>query len=136
MSRFFKYIFGVIILVSLNSCVLTPDEPEPEIIYKEKPLVHPRLPDATAFRYSDPFIVTKEKIAEMDDNIVLQCFEYDDGQDVAIDMERAMSYIRELTAVLCSYRKELDEPRCAMYNNSSNNSEKESTDGEEVQSKN
>ena len=111
----FRTITTGLMCLFLSGCILTP-EPETEIVYRDKPLVHPTLPEPATMRYNQPYIITKETMAKQDDNAVFQCFEYDDGQDLGVDMERARAYIRELTAVLCSYRENLDEPLCRQYN--------------------
>lgn len=91
------------------------EECKPTTIVESKPIIHPDLPKPVLFKYNDSFIITKETIREMDDNVVFQAFEFDDGQQLGVDLNNLKSYVRQLTSVLCSYRAELKEDICLQY---------------------
>lgn len=104
----------------LSGCIsngeYSPPKCPPTItVVDSKPIVHPDLPRPVVIRYNPPYIITKETIKELDDNVVLQAFEYDDGQSLGVDLNNLKSYIRQLNTVICSYRKELKEEVCKPY---------------------
>lgn len=102
--------------VLMTGCFLTP---EPIVIekpiYIEKPLIHPGLPEPFVFEYQAPEVVTKETIQNKPDNVVYQAFEWNDGQDLRIQLEKWLTYTRQLQGLLCLYRKELEEEFCQKF---------------------
>lgn len=95
--------------------------PEPVVdtrsVYNEKATIHEPLPEPQTFTYNDPYVITKETIEDDPDNVVYQCFEFDDGQELGISLQKQNQYIEKLKALLCSYREELNEAECEPYIN-------------------
>lgn len=113
MQRLIVIILGLFLLVG---CKLLPDPVIVEKpVYIEKPLIHPPFPEPFVFEYKAPHVITKETIQDDPDNIVYQGFEWDDGQDLVIQLQKWRDYTRKLTAVVCSYRRDLKEEICKQY---------------------
>lgn len=114
-----RIIYSLIIIATVifvSGCSLTP-EPQvvTKVVYVDKPLTHYPLPEPVNFHDGQIHIITKETIRDYPDNVVFQAFEWNDGQELRISLEDMVRYVQELTAVLCSYRKSLEEARCVPY---------------------
>lgn len=86
-----------------------------EIQYIEKPMIHPPLPTPINFHRGTPRVITKETILGEPDKSVFQCFEWNEGQELGISLNDTRSYINSLRAIVCSYRRELNEAYCKEF---------------------
>ena len=90
---------------------------EPEVIREpvevNKPVIHPEPPEPFIFEYQEPHVITKETINKEPDNVVFQCFEWDDGQRLRIQLEKWKANYLELKEKFCSYRVDIEnDPYC------------------------
>lgn len=112
MQRLILLLVGILMMTGC-SIFQTPD---PVIVtetqYIERQVSHPPLPRPVNFHSGDLRIVTADTIKNDPDRVVYQCFEWNDAQELAISLNDTRSYINSLKAILCSYRRELDEEFC------------------------
>lgn len=99
MRKLYSLIFVTLFLVGCASKpVLIPTEP--------KRIIHPELPSpVNPYKFDWRVVV-------IDERTVIVGLDYDDSIDFKIFLEDVKRYMKETNVILCSYRRELNEPRC------------------------
>lgn len=97
-----KLIYALFTALILTGCAATP----PKIVTEPKRIIHPELPAPVSDYKFDWQVVV------IDDTHVVIGLEYDQSIDFKIFLEEIKRYIGESNVILCSYRKDLKEPRC------------------------
>ncbi len=93
--------------LSLFGCSLFQSKPEPEPVKPSVILNHPRLPTPVS-TYK-----VNWKVMPQEDGKVYVGLSYDDSLVMRAMLEDLVRYTRDANSVICFYRKDLHEPRCA-----------------------
>lgn len=97
--------YATIILLSLmlTACAAKPIT----IISEPKRIIHPELPAPI-----DPYKFDWRVVVLEDGKTVIVGLDYDDSVDFKIFLEDIKRYINQSNTILCSYRRDLNEPQC------------------------
>lgn len=93
----------VLVLMLLSGCASDPIT----VVSDPKRIIHPELPAPI-----DPYKFDWKVVVLEDGKTVIVGLDYDESVDFKIFLEDIKRYIKQSNTILCSYRRDLNEPQC------------------------